>query len=73
MIVLLSVVVALIRLFVPTHTVSWPGTYEAFAHIWCGYLIALAILRPAARKVALWSLIVITALEAALFFHGGLA
>jgi len=30
------------RLTVPGHSLSWAGTYEAFAHIWIGVLICLA-------------------------------
>lgn len=41
LIVLGSVLVAAGRFAVPGHGVSWPGSYEAVAHIWVGILICL--------------------------------
>ena len=36
-----SVLVAGGRFAVPGHGVSWPGSYEAVAHIWVGVLLCL--------------------------------
>jgi hypothetical protein len=36
-----SVLVAGGRFTVPGHGVSWPGSYEAVAHIWVGVLLCL--------------------------------
>ena len=36
-----SVLAAVGRFTVPGHGVSWPGSYEAFAHIWVGVLLCL--------------------------------
>lgn len=36
-----AVAVAVGRWFVPGHGLSWPGTYEALAHIWAGIMLAL--------------------------------
>ncbi len=67
--VLGTFVVAALRFTVPGHGVSWPGTYEAFAHIWVGVLICLAWQRrkPMFRLMAspwpLRLLVTITVLE----------
>lgn len=45
LIVVVSLVFLVARCFVPSRpfeTFSWPGTYEALAHIWVGFLIAEA-------------------------------
>jgi hypothetical protein len=42
-IILLSLLVAIGRFFIPGHNLTWPGTYEAFAHIWVGFLIAVIV------------------------------
>jgi hypothetical protein len=70
-----STVIGLGRFLVPGHNLSWPGTYEAFAHIWCGYLLAYAIHgghRPwetesSSRWTAIMMLSIITILEAICF------
>lgn len=48
------------RFLIPSHTLSWPGTYEAFAHIWCGVLITLGC---QGKKQAWLALGIITVLE----------
>lgn len=35
----ISLLVTVGRFFVPGHGLTWAGTYEAFAHLWVGYLI----------------------------------
>jgi hypothetical protein len=57
-VVLVSVLVGLGRATVPGHGLSWPGTYEAAAHIWVGYLLGL---------IALACLVVLTGLETVAF------
>lgn len=42
-VVIASVVVGGLRFFVPSHDLSWPGSYEAIAHIFVGFLIAMMI------------------------------
>ena len=34
------IVIAMLRLFVPSHHLSLPGTYEALAHIFVGWCLA---------------------------------
>lgn len=71
----LSVVVGAVRFFIPGHDLSWPGTYEALAHIWVGVLSALALFPPGeapddrkrVRVVAVVSLVVTTAVEIGAF------
>ena len=43
LILIAGLAVALLRLTVPGHGFSWPGTYEAVAHIVCGMLLMLAL------------------------------
>ena len=70
-IIVLSILVALVRFTLPGHGLSWPGTYEAFAHIWVGVLI-VAIFQRSTRWTAAFCLAAITVLEIAMFFwwHG---
>ena len=63
----ISVAVGVGRFLVPGHGVSIAGTYEAFAHIWVGVLIALALRRDL-RALALGALGAITAIETVKFF-----
>ena len=56
--------VAALRFTVPGHGFSWPGSYEALAHIWCGMLIAWALRKDWA---AIWGLAAITMLEGLMF------
>lgn len=66
----LSLLVGVARFSVPgVHQVlSWEDTYEALAHIWVGCLFALIFLRPSLRKVSVWCLVIINAIELAMFF-----
>jgi hypothetical protein len=41
--ILVSLLVASGRLTVPGHDLCWPGTYEAIAHIWVGFLLAMIV------------------------------
>lgn len=56
--------VAVLRLSVPGHGFSWPGTYEALAHVVCGMLLMLAFQKD---KLAGWGLAVITVFEGVMF------
>lgn len=66
-VILGSVLVALGRFFVPGHGLSWPGTYEAFAHLWCGFLLGVVAFRPNGRWFAAIVLCTITVLETVAF------
>lgn len=65
-IMIISLIVGLVRLIIPGHDLSWPGTYEAFAHIWVGILFGF-IIADYYRKYSIWSLVVITVLEVIMF------
>lgn len=62
LIVTLSVLIGAGRAFVPGHELSLAGSYEAFAHIWVGVLIGLAMQRRW-RPLALAMLAAITSVE----------
>lgn len=66
MIILVSLLVGILRFAVPGHDLSWPGTYEAFAHIWVGALLVFCF-DKSKRTIAISSLSVITVLEAVMF------
>lgn len=72
-IAVLSLAVAIGRLFVPGHDLSWAGTYEAFAHIWVGALIVLAWQDRDKRQgwTSLICLLGITLLETVMFMLKG--
>jgi hypothetical protein len=70
-IIALSMLFALGRFTASGQGLSWPGSYEAFAHIWVGFLIAAAIYAPGARRFSLWALAAITAIEIIAFLHRG--
>lgn len=62
-----SVVIAIGRFLVPGHGLSWSGTYEAFAHLWVGFLFGVLTFRPADRWFVAAVLFAITMLETVLF------
>lgn len=67
-IALLSLLVAFGRFLIPGHELSPAGTYEALAHIWVGVLLVLAIQKGQVhQKAAIFSLVLITALETVMF------
>ena len=45
--------VGLGRFTVPGHGLSWPGTYEAFSHIWLGWIIGVAMFERDYRWLAI--------------------
>ncbi len=63
LIVIASLLVAGGRFTVPGHGLSWPGTYEALAHLWAGALIVLAF----RSRLALGALVLLSLLEVVLF------
>ena len=65
-IILLSLFIAVGRFTVPGHGLSWPGSYEAAAHIWVGFLIAMIVLDED-RWLAVALLTALTALETVMF------
>ncbi len=67
--VICAVLVGVVRFAVPGHAVSPAGSYEAFAHLLCGVLIACGC---NGNKLAWWLLGIITVLEAVMFFAGPL-
>jgi hypothetical protein len=59
------------RLFIPGHDLSLAGSYEAAAHIWCGWIVTVAYYRrgtPTGR-IALVFFISATVLETAMFLN----
>lgn len=64
---LAALAVALGRLTVPGHGLSYAGSYEAVAHIVVGALFAVAVLVEESRAFAIASLVAITALETVMF------
>jgi hypothetical protein len=56
----ISALACLGRFLVPGHSLSWPGTYEAAVHIWCGALIVLAVKD---RPRRLWYICVLTGIS----------
>jgi hypothetical protein len=68
-IILASLAVGIGRTMVPGHGLSWPGTYEAFAHIWVGMLICSIFSKDAGTKVAaIWCLGLLSVFELLMFF-----
>lgn len=70
-ILIASVGIAIGRLLIPGHDVSWPGTYEALAHIFVGMLLYACFTEPEkhVRRFALWCLVAITVLEVVMFMR----
>jgi hypothetical protein len=68
--IIISVLFGLGRFFIQGHDVSWPGTYEAFAHIWVGILLVFCFSKvKEIRWTSIISLTIITVLEAVMFFR----
>jgi hypothetical protein len=68
--IIISVLFGLGRFFIQGHDVSWPGTYEAFAHIWVGILLVFCFSKvKEVRWISILSLTIITVLEAVMFFR----
>lgn len=63
------VAVLLGRFTVPGHGLSWPGTYEALAHVWVGVMLALSVTlwHKVEGKACAAALTVLTALETVMF------
>ena len=73
--VAISLFFGLSRFAFDGHPVSPWGAWEAFAHIWCGFLIGVGLFGcRRARPWAWWSLAAISAIELGLFlvyYFGG--
>ena len=63
----LAVAVLIGRLMVPGHDLSWPGTYEAFAHLIIGFFIGLCFIKEY-RTLCLGAIIFLTIFETIMFF-----
>lgn len=66
LVILGSMLIALGRFTVPGHGLTYAGGYEAFAHIWVGVLLVLAI-QNGWKSLPSIALAVISALELVMF------
>lgn len=65
---LLSLVAFVGRFFLPVHIVTWQGSYEVFAHMWVGFLLALTITtKGTLRRICIELLAALSLLEALAF------
>lgn len=64
-IVLGSILIGVGRFYIPGHDLSLAGTYEAFAHIFVGFLIAQCFYSE--RQLAITCLVILTVLETVMF------
>ncbi len=64
--VLVCVVFSVLRFFMPTHSLSLPGTYQAFAHLFIGGLIGAWLVSK--EKSYLFMLLALSAVELVAFF-----
>ena len=62
-----SLFIALGRLTVPGHNLTWPGSYEAFAHLLLGGMIAVGVLKREYRLEAAWLVVALSLFEIAMF------
>jgi hypothetical protein len=68
--IIISVLFGLGRFFIQGHDLSWPGTYEAFVHIWVGILLVFCFSKvKEVRWTSILSLTIITVLEVIMFFR----
>ena len=68
-IILSALIVGLGRFTVPGHGLSWPGTYEAFSHIWIGWMIGAAAFKKEHRALAIVLLVVLSLFELWMFLN----
>lgn len=71
-IIIASVLVAIGRFLIPGHHLSWPGTYEAFAHIYVGAVLVMMLdsrFSSNERWFAGVGLLVTTVLEVVMFIR----
>ncbi len=69
-VVLISAAVGATRFFIPSHPLSWAGSYEALAHLWVGGLIGAAL---ATKEKTYWvPVVVLSAVELLAAFLGRL-
>jgi len=67
--VITAIAVGLGRFTVPGHGLSWPGTYEAFAHIWLGWMIGVAMFKKDYRVLAIALLVLLSLFELWMFLN----
>lgn len=67
-----SLLILVGRLYVPGHSLSWAGTYEAFTHIWVGIVGTLTVVYWGSNLAwgCLISLSILTAFETFMFIAG---
>lgn len=63
---LLVAAFAVSRFFMPSHAVTWPLAYEAFAHILVGALFGALLATK--KEEYFWWLVVLTIVESIAFF-----
>lgn len=66
LLILFSVIVGIGRFAIPKHSLSLSGSYEAFAHIFVGILLCLAIQK---NKLAFALLVLLSAIELYMFLN----
>lgn len=66
-----AVLVSVGRFTVPGHGLSWPGSYEAFAHIWIGVMATTTYFcwRKPAGWASLIALVLTSTLETVMFLN----
>ena len=69
-VIALAVVIGVARPFMPSHPVTWPGTYEAAAHLFVGGLCGAWLVKRETRYAVL--VVVLSLVELIFFFKGGL-
>jgi hypothetical protein len=63
-----SILMILGRFLIPGHELTWPGAYEACAHIWVGALLVWCVQKEPGKRITSWvCLIVATELEVIMF------
>jgi hypothetical protein len=63
-----TILVIVGRATVPGHGLTWAGTYEAFAHIWVGFVFALCLWAPHPNNLYAQSALVVATLVEAIAF-----
>lgn len=66
---MIALVFGVLRFSIPSHQLSLPGTYEAFAHLFLGGLIGAWLVSK--EKVYLLVVLALTAVELVAFFTKG--
>ncbi|CAN5156651.1 hypothetical protein BH10PLA2_BH10PLA2_23410 [soil metagenome] len=64
----LSALVTVGRFFIPGHDLSWPGTYEAIAHMWVGALLVWCFQKERVKRITSWSCLMVSSLVEVVMF-----